>query len=100
MFTFGMSLGTILGAVQAHGRPLETVRPPEWKAASRLGGLKDEAAKTAARLYAKQLWPQHAEIFNKKTKHGIAEAALMARWYFLRGPGRDVPIDDSCPMRD
>ena len=28
-----------------------------------------------------------------KSNHGLAEAALMARWYFLAGPGRDVGID-------
>lgn len=99
MFTFGMSLGAILGAAQANAVPVEMVRPPVWKAASQLGGLTDGEGKTAARLYAKQLWPQHAKILDVKDNHGMADAALIARWYFLKGPGRDIPVDAACQMR-
>lgn len=99
MFTFGMCTGAILGAIAAMGRPLERVEPQQWKLGSRLNGLKDDAAKTAARQYAKELWPQHAKIFDVAKNHGIAEAALMARWYFLKGPGRDIDIDPESPVK-
>lgn len=92
MFTFGMSLGAILGALAAAQLPIERVDPTEWKKGSRLNGLDKADAKTAARRYAKELWPEHAKIFNMATKHGMAEAALMARWFFLMGPGRDIPV--------
>lgn len=99
MFTFGMCTGAILGALAAAGRPLERVDPSEWKSGSRLNGLKDTEAKNAALAYAKELWPQHAAIFDVKANHGMAEAALMARWYFLKGPGRDVELDADSPMK-
>lgn len=99
MFTFGMSTGAVLGAISALGVPLERVEPREWKKGSRLSGLKDTEGKTAARLYAKELWPEHAATFDMTTKHGMADAALMARWYFLNGPGRHVPIQGATPMR-
>lgn len=98
-FTFGMSLGVVLGAMAAMGTPLDRVDPSEWKSGSRLNGLKDIEAKKAALNYAKELWPQHAAIFNVVGNHGMAEAALMARWFFLKGPGRDVPLAAGSPMK-
>lgn len=99
MFTFGMSTGAVLGAICALEVPLDRVEPREWKKGSRLSGLKDSEAKTAARLYAKELWPEHARSFDMSTKHGMADAALMARWYFMNGPGRHVPISGPSAMR-
>lgn len=99
VFTFGMCLGTILGAVSASRVPIEMVSPQRWKAASRLGGLAGDAAKEAARAYATELWPDLKDRFRVKSKHGLAEAALMTRWYFLNGPGRDVPVDQTAPVR-
>jgi len=99
MFTFGLSLGAILGACSATGRQIERVDPQEWKKGSKLNGLDKNEAKTAARHYAKELWPQHAKFFNMSTKHGLAEAALMARWYFLSGPGRDIVLPADCQVR-
>jgi len=90
LFTFGLCVGTILGAVSAHQVQIELVTPQRWKAASRLGGLSTDAAKEAARSFATELWPDHKALFRVKKNHGLAEAALMARWYFLSGPGRDV----------
>lgn len=98
MFTFGMCVGTILGTVSAHNKPLVLVSPPEWKNASRLGRLTDDKVKDASRAYARELWPEHDALLRIKKNHGMAEAALMARWYFLKGPGRDIPMDDG-PMR-
>lgn len=97
VFTFGMCVGTILGAVSASRVPIELVTPQKWKAASRLGGLARDAAKDAARAYATELWPDQRDLFRLKKNHGLAEAALMARWYFLAGPGRDVPMDGAVP---
>lgn len=99
MFTFGMSLGAILGALAASQLPIERVDPTEWKKGSRLNGLDKTDAKTAARRYAKELWPEHAKTFNMSTKHGMAEAALMARWFFLMGPGRDIPVAADSPVK-
>jgi len=97
MFTFGMCLGTILGAVSANSVSIEPVSPQRWKAASRLGGLTGVAAKDAARAYATELWPDNRALFRVKKNHGLAEAALMARWYFLTGPGRDVALEGELP---
>lgn len=97
VFTFGMCVGTILGAVSARHVPIEPVSPQRWKAASRLGGLGRDEAKDAARALATELWPDQKPLFRVKKNHGLAEAALMARWYFLSGPGRDVPLDGDLP---
>ena len=91
LFTFGLCVGTVLGAVSAHKVQIELVTPQKWKAASRLGGISKDASKDAARALATELWPEHKGVFRVKKNHGLAEAALMARWYFLTGPGRDVP---------
>ncbi len=98
-FTFGMVVGTILGALGAMRLPVTLVTPQQWKKASRLGNMEREAAKDAARHYARELWPEHEAILRVKKNHGLAEAALMARWFFLAGPGRDVAIDDDAPVR-
>ncbi|MCW3782581.1 hypothetical protein [Defluviimonas salinarum] len=99
MFTFGLCLGSILNAVTAARKPLVLVTPPEWKKASRLAGGSDEEAKDAARAYARELWPEHDKILKIKKNHGMADAALMARWYFLKGPGRDIPLEGGAPVR-
>lgn len=90
MFTFGLCLGAILNAIGASEVQLETVTPADWKRSTRISSKSDEEVKTLARSYATQLFPQHKKIFAVKKNHGMAEAALMARWYFLKGPGRDV----------
>lgn len=90
LFTFGLCVGTILGAISAHQVQVELVTPQRWKSASKLAGLPREEAKDAARALATELWPQQKSVFRVKKNHGMAEAALMARWYFLAGPGRDV----------
>lgn len=99
MFTFGLSTGAILGALAAMDLPIERIEPTEWKKGSRLNGLDKNEAKIAARRYAKELWPEHAEIFDVSQNHGMAEAALMARWFFLMGPGRDIPVPADCQVK-
>lgn len=100
VFTFGMSVGTILGALSAMELPVEMVTPQKWKGSARLGGLSKDRAKTAAREMATELWPSRKSVFRVKKNHGLAEAALMARWYFLRGPGQDVKLEGSLPAPD
>ena len=98
MFTFGLCVGTILGAISAHKKPVVLVTPQKWKSASKLGNISEDKIKDASRAYALELWPEHSDILKVKKNHGMAEAALMARWFFLKGPGQDIPMDDS-PMR-
>lgn len=100
VFTFGMSVGTVLGAISALGLPIELVSPPKWKASAKLGGLGKDVSKDVARQIATELWPDQRPLFKVKKNHGMAEAALMARWYFLKGPGRDVPLDADLDIPD
>lgn len=95
MFTFGMCLGAILNAIGATDTQVELVTPSEWKRSTRIHSKSDEDVKKLARAYATQLFPQHKKIFAVKKNHGMAEAALMARWYFLKGPGRDAAGDEA-----
>ncbi len=98
VFSFGLCVGTILGTISAHKKPIVLVTPQKWKSASRLGNISEDKVKDASRAYALELWPEHRKIFQVKKNHGMAEAALMARWFFLKGPGRDIPMEDG-PMR-
>ncbi|MEP3670781.1 MAG: hypothetical protein ABJN42_29130 [Roseibium sp.] len=99
MFTFGLCVGSILGALSACDKPIALVMPQEWKKATRLSGMGRDNAKIAARHYAKELWPATASLMNVKKNHGMAEAALMARWFFLQGPGADVELKDNVPVK-
>ena len=99
IFSFGLAVGAVLNSAGAHGKPLVLVTPPEWKRASRLGNFSEDSVKEAARSYAFELWPDLKAQIRSKSQHGMAEAALMARWFFLKGPGRDVDIEDGSPMR-
>ncbi|MBT28087.1 MAG: hypothetical protein CMO01_00390 [Thalassobius sp.] len=90
IFTFGLSTGAILNAIGASRVSLDTVTPPQWKRASRIHSSSETDVKDLARAYATQLWPARRDVFKIKKNHGQAEAALMARWFFLKGPGRDA----------
>lgn len=92
MFTFGLVLGSLLGAITAARVPLVMVTPQEWKKSARLSGLGRDESKDAARAAAKELWPDHERVLKVKKNHGLAEAALMTRWYFLAGPGRGLGL--------
>lgn len=97
VFTFGMALGTILGSIGANAKPLVLVSPQQWKKSSRIVAKDKSVAKTLARSFAREIWPQHEKILRLSTKHGMAEAALMARWYFHAGPGRFVDgAEEAC----
>jgi crossover junction endodeoxyribonuclease RuvC len=96
VFTFGLSLGSLLGAIGAAKISLVMVSPSQWKKSSRINVKETSEAKDAARSFARELWPQHEKLLRVKGNHGLAEAALMARWYFHAGPGRFVdPLDST-----
>lgn len=91
VFTFGMSFGAILSAVQSAHKPLRTVTPAQWSAILRLKAKASTDDKKAAALaYAKELWPCALEEFRIKAHHNRADAALMIKWFLEKGPGRDV----------
>lgn len=89
-FTFGLATGTLLGAIAARRKALHLMPPSVWKGESRLGGLKGAAAKKASLAKARELWPALSEAFRFEKSHGLAEAALIARWYLHHGPGREI----------
>lgn len=90
IFTFGLCFGTILGTISAAKKSLVLVSPTQWKKSSRIGVMETSEAKDAARSFVREIWPQHEKLLRVKGNHGMAEAALMARWYFHAGPGRFV----------
>jgi crossover junction endodeoxyribonuclease RuvC len=95
VFTFGLCAGAIMNAISASSAQLETVTPPVWKRSTRITAKTDDGVKNQARAYATQLFPQHKKILSVKKNHGQAEAILMARWYFMKGPGRDAADDEA-----
>lgn len=72
-FTFGLTFGSILGAVRASKMPLVLVPPTQWKKA--LGLISD---KPQALARARMLFPL-ADLARKKDI-GRAEALLIAHW--------------------
>ncbi|MCE6959688.1 hypothetical protein LAZ40_11725 [Cereibacter sphaeroides] len=100
MFTFGLAVGSVLGALSATTVPIVLVSPTSWKKSARLAGLGRDEAKAAARALAKELWPQQEKLLKVKDNHGPAEAGLIARWYLQAGPGRDVPGPDDTDDRE
>ena len=78
-FNFGYGAGILEGVVAALSRPLTMVRPNRWK---------QEAAvptdKNAARQMASRLWPDQSHLFARVRDDGRAEAALLAKWFFVR----------------
>ena len=79
MFSFGMGFGSIVGALQVMGFPIEFVPSHQWKKDLNLGrGSDKDAALNRARL----LFPA-AELHLKK-HDGRAEALLIAHWAYLK----------------
>lgn len=76
-FSFGRSLGIVLGAASASSA-LTLVKPTVWKAA-----LQVPRDKTQARTRAVQLFPAAAPLFARVKDDGRAEAALIAFWGLL-----------------
>jgi len=72
-FSFGRSLGEIVGAVAANFIRMQFVRPAKWK---REMGLTHD--KEHSRRAASARWPKAAELFARGKDDGRAEAALLA----------------------
>lgn len=75
--SLGYNSGVCVGVAQALQLPLIRVRPIEWKRAMGLIGKR----KADSRALARELWPAHGESFKLVKQDGLAEAALIARWY-------------------
>ncbi|MFN3930876.1 MAG: hypothetical protein ACK4JY_03920 [Brevundimonas sp.] len=73
-FSFGRSLGIVLGAASASSS-LTPVKPTVWKAA-----LQVPRDKNQARARAVALFPSAASLFARVKDDGRAEAALIALW--------------------
>ena len=78
-WTFAYSAGILAGVCAGLGIPTVFYRPANWK---RQAGV--PADKGAARQMAQRLWPG-SRAFDRVKDHGRAEAALLARWYALKG---------------
>jgi len=78
-FSFGYGAGILEGVCAALSRPVHLVRPNVWK---REAGV--PADKGAARQMASRLWPDQASLFARVKDDGRAEAALLARWLYVR----------------
>lgn len=78
MFTFGQNYGWILGNLDAHEIPYETVTPKKWKAEFGLSGEKASSIEVC-----KHLFPHVSLLPNercKKDSDGMAEALLIAEY--------------------
>jgi crossover junction endodeoxyribonuclease RuvC len=73
VFRFGRSYGCLLAVVALEEVPHHLVTPAAWKRAYRL-----DADKEASRGLAARTWPAHSHLFCAKSKHGLAEAGLIA----------------------
>lgn len=91
-FSFGKSLGIVLGVCAAEAVRIEMVSPHRWKAAMRLNvptakgtkntfGRTGTAAKELARARAIDRWPRSRERFKNKKDADRAEAALIGLWW-------------------
>lgn len=74
-FTFGASLGTILGVAASLRLRVVKVRPSIWKARMGCGADKD-----LSRARASKLFPSAAAQFKRKKDDGRAEASLIAMY--------------------
>lgn len=79
VFNYGTGYGVILGTLDVLGIPFELVSPAVWKRQAQLSKDKD-----ASRHAAMRLFPEHRYDFKLKKSDGRAEAALIARYGWLR----------------
>jgi len=75
VFSFGQSLGTILGVLGALQVPVEMIRPQRWKAFFSLTQDKE-----VSRTRAINIFPQIADKLQRKKDHNRAEALLLAEY--------------------
>lgn len=78
MFRFGYGAGIIAGILAAFNIPTVKIKPAVWKTA--LGLTKDKAASLQR---ARELYPNHGNLFHLKKHNDRAEATLMA-WGSLK----------------
>jgi crossover junction endodeoxyribonuclease RuvC len=77
-FTFGQAFGAVAAAADIWPCPVEFVTPAVWKKQMQVTKDKRSALDTASRL-----WPGAVD-WSVKANDGIAEAALIAKWYTIR----------------
>lgn len=75
MFNFGAAYGFVQALAFSAGVPVSFIRPQEWK---KLVGIPVGADKSASRIRASQLFPNHADKWARIKDDGLAEAALIA----------------------
>ena len=73
---YGRGGGIIEGVFAAHKVQVYRIPSAEWRPV--MVGSKTDKEKS--RLTAIKLWPDKADLFKLKTKHGRAEAALIGRY--------------------
>ena len=77
-FTFGQAFGAVCAAADIWGCAVEFVTPAVWKQQMQVTKDKRSSLDTASRL-----WPGAVD-WSVKANDGVAEAALIARWYTIR----------------
>ena len=80
VFSFGRSFGCIEGVLGALEVPYSFVTPQQWTR-----DLKVPQGKDGHRDLCRRTWPQHADLWKRVKDDGRADAALIARWGWLRG---------------
>lgn len=80
VFSFGRSFGCIEGVLGALEVPYSFVTPQQWTR-----DLKVPQGKDGHRDLCRRTWPQHAQLWKRVKDDGRADAALIARWGWLRG---------------
>jgi crossover junction endodeoxyribonuclease RuvC len=86
-FNFGVSAGVVHGVLGALNVPFTLVSPNEWKGVCGLRKTPNETQpqnKTRARELATKLWPEMADSFKRVKNDGRAEAALLARFFYVK----------------
>lgn len=74
MFRFGYAAGAAAACLYSTFAPVSTIAPAAWK---RNVGIKPGAGKDASRAAARNLWPQHMNLFAQVKDDGPADAALI-----------------------
>lgn len=75
MFSFGHSVGVVMGVLATLELPVMLLTPQAWKKAAGLIGTD----KDAARSRAIQMWPAWRDLDKKGAGQALADAALIAR---------------------
>jgi crossover junction endodeoxyribonuclease RuvC len=76
-FSFGRSLGTVLGVLGGLSVEVQMIAPSAWKRTIGIPPGRD-GAKDAARSEAIRRWPDQSALFARVKDDGRAEAALIA----------------------